>query len=395
MQQPGQESNEGVSLSGRLRSLWQSRRVRLLLVGAAITLAALVVYIFVSPGRSVPLGLLRVDQPAPDRQMAARPPLWERLGSLSVVQQLTGPGSPNQTYERWNVGGTDLGFTFFHDDSLYMVFGDTYGRERLDWRSNTMAKLAEVESPAAGLEFEQFISDPTGRATELLSSQKVYWVEQTVIPTNGVSVGERMFLHYMSVRRWAAPGQWQINHAGLAYSDDDGQTWLKSGPMWGETSNFGQVAFVRAEDEQDMVYLFGIPAGRYGRVKLARVPADSILNGGAYGYWNGSGWSPSEAEAATVVPAPVGELSVAWNEYLGLWVMMYLDERHDAIVVRTAEELTGPWSDPQLVTTARDHPQLYAPFIIPFRSGEPEIFFTMSRWDSYNVFLMHLRLDEA
>jgi hypothetical protein len=94
-----------------------------------------------------------------------------------------------------------------------------------------------------------------------------------------------------------------------------------------------------------------------------------------------------------VVPGPVGELSVAWSAYLEQWVMMYLDERLSAIVVRTADQLTGPWSDIQLVATARDHPQLYAPFIIPFDSGEPEIFFTMSRWDSYNVFLMHLRLD--
>jgi hypothetical protein len=64
-------------------------------------------------------------------------------------------------------------------------------------------------------------------------------------------------------------------------------------------------------------------------------------------------------------------------------------------VVRTSETLTGPWSEPSLVTSAQDHPQLYAPFIIPFESREPEIFFTMSRWDSYNVYLMHLRLTET
>jgi hypothetical protein len=377
-----------------MRSLLSERRVRFALAGALVACIGLAIYLILNQGRAVPLGVLRVNQPA-SQAVVERPALWERLGSLSVAQQLTGPGSPNQTFKRWNVGGTDLGFTFFHGDSLYMVFGDTYGRERADWRSNTMAKLADVDSPATGLEIEQFISDPTGRAAELLSSQKVYWVEQTVIPTNGISVDSRMFLHYMSVRRWVAPGQWRINHAGLAYSDDEGQTWLKTGPIWGETSNFGQVAFAQGDDEPEMVYLFGIPAGRYGQVRLARVPADSMLRPGAYRYWDGSEWSTSEMEAATVVPAPVGELSVAWNDYLGSWVMMYLDERHDAIVVRTADELTGPWAESRLVTTARDHPQLYAPFIIPFRSNEPEIFFTMSRFDSYNVFLMHLRLDGA
>lgn len=377
-----------------MRSLLSDRRVQWTLVAVLVVSAGLAIYLVATRSRAVPLGLLRADQPPVDR-LVDLPPLWEHFGSLSVTQQLTGPGSPNQTFERWNVGGTDLGFTFFHEGSLFMVFGDTYGRERADWRSNTMAKLAEVESPAAGLEFEQFISDPTGRAIELLASQKVYWVEQTVIPTNGISIDSRMFLHYMSVRRWVAPGQWNINHAGLAFSDDDGQTWIKAGPFWGSGSNFGQVAFARDENEPDMVYLFGIPAGRFGAVRVARVPADAMLIRGAYRYWDGSGWSPSESDAVRVVPAPVGELSVAWIEHLQQWVMMYLDERHNAIVVRTADELTGPWSDERLVTTARDHPQLYAPFIIPFPSNEPEIFFTMSRWDSYNVYLMHLRLDDV
>lgn len=375
-------------------ALLSDRRVRLVVAGAIVVLGGLAIYLVLNRGRAVPLGLLRVDQPQVDRPVEL-PPLWERFGSLSVTQQLTGPGSPNQTFERWNVGGTDLGFTFFHEGALYMVFGDTYGREGSDWRSNTMAKLADVESPASGLVIEHFISDPSGRATELLSSQKVYWVEQTVIPTNGISVDSRMFLHYMSVKRWVAPGQWNINHAGLAFSDDDGHTWVKSGRFWGESSNFAQVAFARSDDEPELVYLFGIPAGRFGQVRVARVPAATMLSPGEYRYWDGSDWSPYENDAVTVVPAPVGELSVAWNEYLDRWVMMYLDERLKAIVVRTSDSLTGPWSEQRLIATAREHPQLYAPFIIPFRTNEPEIFFTMSRWDSYNVYLMHLKLDEA
>lgn len=372
-----------------------NRRRSALAIGVVLlAVVGLGVYLLWDRRPSVPLGILRRAEPAVQRP-ADLPPLWGRLASLSVTQQLTGPGSPNETFERWNVGGTDLGFTFFHQGDLYMVFGDTYGRERRDWRSNTMAKVAEVESPASGLVFDHFISDRSGRASELLGSRKVYWVEQTVIPTNGISVGSRMFLHYMSVRRWVAPGQWRINHSGLAYSDDSGQTWTKSGPMWGRDSNFAQVAFVRSDDEPGLIYVFGIPSGRFGSVHLARVPEESMLRRGAYEYWDGSGWVESESRATSVVPAPVGELSVAWNGYLERWVMMYLHERHEAIVVRTAPELTGPWTEPHLVTTAREHPQLYAPFIIPFDSNDPAIFFTMSRWDAYNVYLMHLELERA
>src|SRR5919106_5851596 len=141
---------------------------RLLAAGLVAVSAGIAGYFLFGRGVSVPLGILRVD-PAVAARPVALPPLWERLASLSVTQQLTGPGSPNQTFERWNVGGTDLGFTFFHEGDLYMVFGDTYGRERQDWRSNTMAKLADISSPASGLQIEHFISDQSGRATELLS----------------------------------------------------------------------------------------------------------------------------------------------------------------------------------------------------------------------------------
>ena len=140
------------------------------------------------------------------------------------------------------------------------------------------------------------------------------------------------------------------------------------------------------------VFVFGIPAGRFGSVELARVAEDDILLGSAYEYWTGRSWTTSEGLATELVRGPVGELSVSWNGTLGRWLMMYLNPTHNAIVVRTAEQLTGPWSDESLITTARDHPQLYAPFIIPFESNDPDVFFTMSRWDSYNVFLMHLEL---
>lgn len=364
-----------------------------MLTVVAVITAAVGVALFILAGQrqQVPLGLLRADPAAPSRPPEL-PPLWEHFESLTVTQQLTGPGSPNRTFQRWNVGGTDLGHTFFHEGSLYMVFGDTYGRAREDWRSNTMAKISAIESPAAGLEFESFVGAAEGRATELLSSHKVYWVERTVIPTNGISVDGRMILHYMSVRRWVAPGRWRINHAGMAYSDDDGITWNRTGEMWGESTNFAQVAFVRQPDDTDHIYLFGIPAGRFGSVKLARVPESDILDIRSYRYWDGSEWTAAQSNAGVVVPGPVGELSVAWNEYLGEWLMMYLNVRHQAIVVRTAPELTGPWSDERLIATGRDHPQLYAPFVIPFESNEPDVFFTMSRWDAYNVFLMHLRL---
>lgn len=167
-----------------------------------------------------------------------------------LVSQLTGSKSPARTAQRWNIAGTDLGFSFVHDDRIYMTFGDTWGQggaEGPDWRSNTMA-VAEPH-PTHGYVLTDAITDTNGEAKELLSSLKQPGEEYTVIPTTGISVGNRMFLHYMSIHTWKAT-TWgykhpAVNGAGLAYSDDGGQTWTKD-----ETARWsGDTAFTQAAME--------------------------------------------------------------------------------------------------------------------------------------------------
>lgn len=139
------------------------------------------------------------------------------------------------------------------------------------------------------------------------------------------------------------------------------------------------------------VYLFGITQGRFGGVKLARVPEGSLLQKDAYSYWNGLVWVRGIEQAAThIVPPPVGELSVQWSPYHGQWLMTYLNEVRDAIVLRSSLLLTGPWDQERVLTPAADR-QLYAPYLLPDQQG-PDIYFTISRFDVYNVFLMRSRL---
>jgi len=94
-----------------------------------------------------------------------------------------------------------------------------------------------------------------------------------------------------------------------------------------------------------------------------------------------------------VVPPPVGELSVGWNAHHRTWVMMYLDDIRGGIVMRTADQLTGPWSRAALVASSVSFPSLYAPFLLPGTGETEEIRFTMSRFDTYNVVLMGARLE--
>ncbi|MFN2557450.1 MAG: DUF4185 domain-containing protein [Nitriliruptorales bacterium] len=322
------------------------------------------------------------------------PPPPGVAGPATVVTPVTGPSSPDRTDRRWHVYGADLGHLIEYADGLYMVFGDTFGPELVDWRSNSLARVERVGRE--GIRLAGFQAAPNGHATELLPSKKVVEEEMTVIPTAGIAEGSRLFLHYLSVRSWGpAHGQWKPNFAGLAYSDDGGATWTRPPtPRWPAQSSFGQVAFVRHED---YIYLLGTPAGRFGGMRVARVWPSDLLDASAYRYWDGLEWVPEPSAAALVIPPAVGELSVRWNEHLRAWLVAYYDEARDAIIFRAANHLTGPWSDATIVATKATFPGLYAPFLVPGLSEGSEVHFTMSMYhesdkNPYQVYLVRVPL---
>lgn len=311
---------------------------------------------------------------------------------IEMVAQLTGPGDPsiNDTAALGDVWGTDLGSTFMYGGEMYMIFGDTFGAGKSDWRSNTAAVLTD-DDPGDGLRFDRMIEDYPGHARELLPAKRIDFDEITVIPTYGVAVGDRMFLHYMSVSHWSDPGRWDLGASGWAYSDAAGASWTRDEQAtWPGDSNFGQVAI---EQHEGHLYIFGIPGGRFGGVHLARVIPEDLLRIGTYEYWDGSDWVGGDPDAAAeIVPPTVGELSVRWNSYYRTWIMMYLDESSYAILMRTASALTGPWGDQMTVVTGQEFPALYAPYQLPKWNDRPDIHFAMSMFGPYQVYLMKTRL---
>jgi hypothetical protein len=300
------------------------------------------------------------------------------------IARLTGPGSINKTPNQWGIGGTDLGSMFVHDGAIYMLFGDTFGAFH---RSNVMAKVTDTD-PRDGLTFASMITNRAGNAKELVGKEDLANQRKTVIATQGVSVNGRMYMHYMALKQWGSAGEWQLNRSGLAYSDDDGQTWTVSDVTWPGDSNFGQVAFV---EKDSSLYLMGIPGGRFGAAQLAKVDKQNILDKSEYQYWNGEAWTAAASDAATMIPAPVGELSVRWNSHYRKWILMTKkqERRGDGygIVLRTAECLTGSWSDEKWVVTDEEVPRLYAPYMPPTWNDGPIIYFTLSRFNPvYDVF---------
>lgn len=327
------------------------------------------------------------------------------LGVANPVAVLTGATSINSTEARYQVKGTDLGIMWTDDrGQILAAFGDTFGPRwpgissgfanatTIDWRSNTLARSTN-HNPAQGMSFT-FVTDLPGHAKELLPSLKRDGVEMTKIPTGGINIGGRNYLAYMSVRSFTQPGHWITNSAGIAYSDDGGQTW-KDAPSAHRPNTaaldekFQMTAYARRDG---FVYAFGTPNGRFGAAHVARVPEGRLLDQSAYEYWNGNTWQRGDsAIAAPIVTGPVGEISVRYDQILRNWEMMYLDESNEAIVVRLAPQPTGPWGRPMTVATSREYPKLYGGFLNPDSQGR-DLYFTMTQYDQYNVSMMHAKL---
>ncbi|MEU8634105.1 DUF4185 domain-containing protein [Amycolatopsis sp. NPDC048633] len=320
----------------------------------------------------------------------------------TTVSLVAGQGGNdfNHTGERFGVHGTDLGVMWRDSRGRTAIaFGDTYGEgwgghgagpDSADWRFTTLAHSTDTEL-TDGLGIDSMVTDRPGHAKQLLGRDPTV-SEVTVIPTAGISVGGRDYLHYMSVRSWATGGRWTTNYAGLAYSDDGGVTWAKDAvtrwPNTGGSARFQLGAFAHRDG---FVYLFGTPNGRLGDGYLARVAETSLLTIDDYEYWTASGWRTGTAdEAIPVMAGQVGELSVQYNTFLGAWVALHLDESRSAIVLRTAPGPTGPWSGGTVVARGADHPGLYGSYLHP--SSESELYFAMSEWDPYHVKLLRFPL---
>ena len=81
-------------------------------------------------------------------------------------------------------------------------------------------------------------------------------------------------------------------------------------------------------------------------------------------------WSKTFQPTAQLFDSVPNEMSAAYNPYLRKHVAFHSLHRENKIVMRTAERITGPWSDPQLVYrperikdtdliyAAKEHPEL-------------------------------------
>ena len=84
--------------------------------------------------------------------------------------------------------------------------------------------------------------------------------------------------------------------------------------------------------------------------KLGKVPLDHVFERAAWTYWDGAAWSAQIGDARALFDAPYAR--VGYNDYLRRWTAVYAEDLSDHVVMRTAPDLTGPWSAPAGLFTA-------------------------------------------
>lgn len=332
-----------------------------------------------------------------------------RVDEIALV---TGERSPNRTGSRFGVHGTDLGILWDNgNNEILAAFGDSYGAgwagsgpgpDDADWRWNVLAGSTTTDL-SGGLPLYPVVTRPDGTAAQFLPRAADVDHEVTVIPTTGIAASGVNYVHYMSVRAWGPPGRWRTNHGGIAVSHDLGRTWARPAhARWPNRERrtglfsaprehpFQLGAFATAGAD---VYLMGTPNGRFGAGCLARVDRHRVSEVAEYEYWTGRDWVTGDPFAAKpVLAGPVGELSLLRHTDRNRWFATYLHEGRAAIVLRSAPELTGPWSAPVELVSGKDYPGLYGGFLHPWAAAGPDVYFTLSLWNSYNVRLMRATL---
>lgn len=262
------------------------------------------------------------------------------------------------------------------DGQTFWVFGDTIegpfdsirGFELTEVLSNTGAIVPQQDISDGVREF-RYLTDASGaRARQLIEFvEPEHRSRQRLWAIGGVHTGGHLYLYYHRITMDPAVDvfeTFQLDGMGVARADEEYRFDRLRAPdgtfeWWkGDQPGFG----VWVQPQGDHLYLWGSiqPESKSsGDMYLARVRPDAIEDLGAYEYLVSAPtlaqpdlpvvWSDTFAPTACLFSDVPNEMSSSWNDHLGCYISLTTYRRDNTLVIRTAPELTGPWSEPEVV----------------------------------------------
>ncbi|MBZ2194877.1 DUF4185 domain-containing protein [Occultella gossypii] len=262
------------------------------------------------------------------------------------------------------------------DGTTFWIFGDTIegpfdsirGFELTEVLSNTGA-IVPLQDISSGVQEFRYLTEPDGtRARQLIRFiPPEHKARQRLWAIHGAQVGEQLYLYYHRITMDPEVDVFEtfvLDGMGVAKAGPDHYFERMPAPdgsyeWWkGGEPGFG----VWVQQHGDHLYLWGSiqPEEKSaGDMYLARVRPQDIEDISAYSYLVEAPtrarpdvqprWAPTFTPTACLFSDVPNEMSSSWNEYLGAFISLTTYRRENQLVIRTAPEITGPWSEPQVV----------------------------------------------
>jgi len=291
-------------------------------------------------------------------QSAQNPSVHYVPGSTAKIEQLVGDWdaqtkqpTTNRTESRFGIQGTDLGSSFEYKGQLILLFGDTIGPNGGD----PIAYSASTDPNAPLLlEFPR-----GGDGLYLRVQPPEIPMGGYAVPVGGVEVNGTM---YLAVKT-AVSRDWATDRTILTRYDDGAHTFtavrllskMPEGHFITQSMRLAPEGLPGLPTNEPYVLIFGSGEYRKSSAYLAAVPAATFETGAGTVFYTGRNskgpiWSPKEFDAAPVIDhSTIGDISVTFVPQIGLWLALYDSRSPHGVLLRSATEPWGPWSDPQIL----------------------------------------------
>jgi len=275
------------------------------------------------------------------------------------------------------IAGRDGGYSGLVFDRDVWLYGDTVlsmaNEDGSTWCNNSASWTTDLDASDGLADFEDWAGD-RGIPVELLPrteeeaafnaahegddcEQEPCGARWALWPGAIVPADGQALIFYFLI--YAEPGAWNFEGRGAGIA-----TWagLDTAPVRPEVSpdaehptllfhegepGFGSAALVVGED----LFSFACEGDFTKPCRLGRVPVAEALDRAAWTFWDGAGFSPDIGEAEALFDAHT-MLSVHYLAAFDLYLALYNGPMDDRVYLRTAPDLTGPWSDPEAVFMA-------------------------------------------